>query len=109
MHKMASAGDNDTQTADQKEVLYRASPDQEGETKLSREILRALDAVPGYDVEDSEMVVYDYIDLDAVDELFSPVDGTPRRGEISFPIEQYEISVTAAGEVTVATRPTTSD
>ncbi len=101
---MASAGNDETQTEDQREVIYRSMPDESDGGKLSTGILLALDAVPGYDVENSETVVFDHIDLDALDELFSPVSGKPRRGAVTFPIEDYEITATAAGEVTITTR-----
>lgn len=64
----------------------------------------ALDAVPGYDLENSNSVVFEHIDLDALDDLFRSVDGTDRTGQVTFPVDGYEITATADGEITIRER-----
>lgn len=64
----------------------------------------ALDSVSGYDVENSDTVVFDHVDLDALDELFNTPDDEVPRGRVTFPVEQYEVTVTATGEITIRTR-----
>ena len=82
-------------------IVYRSEPDPHEETKLSTSILDALDSLPDYNVEDSDTVVFDHVDLDALDELFTPVNGTSRQGTVTFPIASYRVTATAAGEITV--------
>lgn len=104
--KMASAGKKEDRNESSGGIVYHAAPEAHKETALSTAILLALDSIPGYDIEDSETVVYDHIDLDALDELFSPTGGTPRSGEVTFDVEQYEVTATAAGEITIKTKST---
>lgn len=106
---MASAGKGKDRAEDGDRVVYHTAPDSPDAVELSTSILLALDSIPGYDIEDSETVVFDHIDLDALDELFSPVDGNPRNGQVTFDIEQYEVTATAAGEITIRTERTTQD
>jgi hypothetical protein len=84
-------------------VLYRTHYDPRDDTELGTSILLALDAGTEYDVEQSNSAVFEYIDLEALDALFSPEPGTQRRGRVTFPVDQYEVTVTAAGEITIRT------
>lgn len=83
-------------------VVYHTMVDPE-ETNLSTAVLAGLDSVPGYDVEDDDTVVFDRIDLDALDELFNCQKGDDPQGRVTFPIGEYSITATAAGEITVRT------
>ena len=103
---MASAGKGEDQTERCDRIVYHAAPESHEETELSTAILLALDSIPEYDIENSDTVVYDHIDLDALDELFRPTDGTPRSGEVTFGVDRYEVTATAAGEITIRTKPT---
>lgn len=102
---MDSAGKEKDQAEDRDRIVYHTEPDSR-ETEISTSILMALDSIPGYDIEDSETVVFDHIDLDALDELFSPLDGRPRSGQITFDIDKYEVTATASGAITIRTKPT---
>ena len=82
-------------------IVYRSEPDTHEKTRLSTSILDALDSVPDYNVENSETVVFDHVDLDALDELFTRVDKTSRQGTVTFPVAEYQVTATAAGEITV--------
>jgi len=97
---MASAGNGNTQTENE-DVVYHSRPKNDEDANLSTRVLAALDSVPGYDIENSETVLFDHIDLDALDELFRPVAGRSRYGVVTFPVDQYEVTVTAGGEITV--------
>lgn len=63
----------------------------------------AMDADPG----EVGTVLYDRIDPDALDTIFgSRADGTPRHGgRVSFPLEDYVVSVRKEGEYVVEVRP----
>ena len=85
-------------------VVHQSYHDVDGDTSLSTAILLALDSVSTYDVEHGDTVVFDHIDLDALDDLFAPVDGTDRSGSVTFTVEEYEVTATADGEITIRER-----
>lgn len=95
-----SRGGNRLQTDNP--VVVRSAPNDRDETALSTRVLMALDSLPDYDVENSETVVFDHIDPDALDNLFDHVAEESRRGRVTFPIDRYEVTVTAAGEITIS-------
>ncbi|MFW6382717.1 MAG: hypothetical protein ACOCZD_01610 [Haloferacaceae archaeon] len=39
--------------------------------------------------------------------MFRPVDGAERTGRVTFPIDGYEVAVTAAGEIAITDGPAT--
>lgn len=84
-------------------VVYQTTVDLD-ETELSTAVLMALDSVPGYDIENSDTVVFDSVDLDALDELFTATGSDRHDGQVTFPAGEYQVTATAAGEVTVCTR-----
>lgn len=83
------------------ETVVTAHHDPHDGSELSTSVLMALDEVPGYDIEEADSVVFEQIDLGALDDLFRPIDGTEREGRVTFPIDEYEVTVTAAGEITI--------
>ncbi len=101
---MASVGDSKSAVGHSGRVVYRSGPENRDVTKPSTRVLMALDSLPEYDMEDAETVVYDHVDLDALDALFQPTDGN-RSGQVTFRIDPYEVTVTAAGEITIETKP----
>lgn len=98
---MARAEKEDDSRTNKGEIIHHSVPTEPGDPNLSMRVLAALDSVPGYDLENSETVIFDNIDLDALDELFRSADESPRRGHVTFPVDRYEVTVTANGEVTV--------
>lgn len=101
---MSHAGKGDCHGETDGTIVHRTTVDPHNGTELSTGVLMALDSVPGYDIENSETVVFDHVDLDALDELFTAVDGTQRQGQVTFPVDRYEVTVTAAGEITIQSR-----
>lgn len=83
-------------------VLHRSTVSDDIE--LSTGILMALDSVSGYDIENSDSVVFDYVDLDALDELFTAADDDSPQGRVTFPVDQYQVTATAGGEITIRAR-----
>lgn len=79
-------------------VLYRDHYDPSSED-LSTNVLLALDEVPEFDAESGDSVVYDFVDLDALDDLFSST--TDERSHVTFGIEDLTVTVTADGEITI--------
>lgn len=98
---MAERCVSDIHTKEDSTIVHRSQHDLQDGTKLSTSVLMALDSIPGYDIENGETVIFDHVDLDALDELFRPVSGTPREGRVTFPVDQYEVTVTAAGKITI--------
>jgi hypothetical protein len=82
-------------------VVYQTEHDPDDGTELSTSVLLALEELPEFDLEDGENVVFDDIDLDALDDLFRPVNGDSRSGHVTFPAAQYDVTVTATGQITV--------
>jgi len=82
-------------------VVHQSSYDPSSDGSLSTSILLALDEIPGFDIEAGETVVFDYIDLDALDDLFRPVDESRRTGQVTFVVDGYEVTATDDGEITI--------
>lgn len=89
--------------------VHRTQYDPDEDSSLSTSVLQALDAVPEYDVQDSETVVFDHVDPDALDDIFSPVAGGNRNGQVRFTVDQYEVTATAAGDINIRNRSSAAD
>lgn len=87
--------------ADEPTVVYRAEYNPDDGTALSTSVLMALESVPEFDMEDGDTVVFDYIDLDALDDLFRPASAGDRGAHVTFPAGEYSVTVSATGEITV--------
>lgn len=90
-------------------LVYQAQHDLDGDPSLSTSILQALDSATDYDVEASETVIFDYVDPDALDDLFTPITDGDRNGQVRFTIDQYAITATAAGEIMIRERAVAAD
>jgi hypothetical protein len=69
---------------------------------LSTALVRALAEYENRPIEDIDPV-YEYLDLEALDELFtSPVDGTPRsRGMVVFDYHNATVTIMSEGLITI--------
>lgn len=101
---MLTSGRPDIRSEESQAVVYRSRHDVRDETELSTSILLALDSIPEFDIESSETVVFEHIDPDALNGLFRPVSRLRGDGQVTFPVDQYEVTVTAAGEITIRRR-----
>lgn len=97
------------QEPESESFVYRTQYDPDGESSLTTSVLLALDAVPDYDAQDSETVVFDHVDPDALNDLFSPIADGNRNGEVRFTVDQYEVTATAAGDITISNRSIAAD
>lgn len=100
---MTSTNGEDSSADADRTVVYHSTPDERDTTRLSQGVLVALDSLPKYEMEDTDQVVFDYVDLDALDSLFRSTGGNARSGHVSFRIEEYEVTVTSSGEITIET------
>lgn len=105
---MPKYGKRDSDAAPSGAVVHRSEHDVHGDTEISTSVLMALDSLPGYDIE-GEQIVFDHVDLDALDDIFSPVDGETRTGHVTFTTGAYEVTATANGEITIRELPSASD
>jgi len=88
-------------------ILYHEYHDPAAED-LSTSVLLALDSIPEFDAQDGDSVVYDFVDLDALDALFAGT--TNERSHVTFVIDDLTVTVTAAGEITIQSEtPTEPD
>lgn len=99
---MAKVGARDSPPETDDVIVFQSQSDVGDDAELSTRILLALDAVPGYDVENSETVLFDHVDLDALDELFGRVDKAGPESMVRFPVDEYRVTVTANGAVTIS-------
>lgn len=90
-------------------VVHRSQHDIHGGQELSTSVLMALDTLPEYDVESGDAIVFDNVDLDALDEIFRPVEGTSRSGHVTFVTGDYEVTAGADGEITIRELPDSAD
>lgn len=74
---------------------------------VSETVIEALASAMDADPSEIGTVLYDRIDPDALDAIFgSRADGTPRPGgRVSFPLEDYVVSVRKESEYVVEVRP----
>jgi hypothetical protein len=77
---------------------------------LSTTVLDALDSLPDVNLGDSQPVLFDQIDPDALDALFRSSPTTERTaGQVRFPIAGYEVVVGADGTITIHGHQPASD
>lgn len=70
--------------------------------RVTTNIVLALDSVSEFDAETSEEVLFDHIDPDALDALFQSASGVDRtQGVVKFTVADYEVSVSAQGDIVV--------
>lgn len=91
-------GDNRSAT-EQAQVIHLPETETGTTHQLSTRVLMALDELPGYDVENPDHTLFGAIDPDALDALFGPDPDSD--GSVTFTIEGYRVTATAAGAVVV--------
>lgn len=99
---MTMGGEHEMEADDS--VVYQTEHDPADGTELSTSVLMALDSTPGFDIEDSDSIVFDTIDLEALDDLFRPATESQPCGHVTFPADEYKVTVTAANQITVRER-----
>lgn len=83
-------------------VIRRASV--EDTDSVSTAVLQTLDSLPNFQARASDEPLFDAIDPDALDRLFSTTaDGDRTRGYVCFSVDGYEVRVNATGEIVVRT------
>lgn len=82
---------------------YYAYHDPDGSAELTTTVVHALADVMGKDVTDTGFSLYDSVDPDALDRLFSKkADGTPRPpGHVAFSVEGHQVTVYSSGEIVI--------
>lgn len=92
--------DESDEPADQQQILTRSvyGPDRD----ITQVVFDTLDQVPGFDPDDVDQTLYEAVDPDALEAVFSATRSSDRSvGRITFPFAGYELTVTADGEVVV--------
>lgn len=82
---------------------YHAYNDPNGTAKLSTAVTHALADVMGRDVTEAGFVLFDTIDPDALDRLFSPSCESDGRspGHVAFTVDDHKVTVYSTGEIVV--------
>lgn len=101
---MPSHGKQDNKPSPDGAVVYRAQHDIHGDEELSTSVLLALDSLPEFDME-GDQTLFDHVDLDALDNIFRPVENGTPTGQVTFTVDTYEVTTTAAGEIVIREQP----
>jgi len=82
---------------------YFVKHDFDGPAELTTTLAHALSDVSGVDVTDTGFTLYDYIDPDALDQLFKPSDGANRRinGMFTFTVWSHKVTVYSDGQIAI--------
>ena len=82
---------------------YHAHHDPDGPAKLSTTVVHALADVMGVDTTDTGFSLYDSLDPDALDRLFSSTDDEPSRppAHLAFSVEGYRVTVYSDGHLVI--------
>ena len=82
---------------------YHAHHDPSSPAKLSTTVVHALAEVMETDVTDTGFSLYDSVDPDALDSIFSlKSDGTPRSpGHLAFTVQGYRVTVYSDGHIVI--------
>lgn len=82
---------------------YYAYHDVESAANLSTTLVHALADVMGLDISDTGFVLYDSIDPEALDRIFSSTgDGSPRPpGHVAFTVDGYRVTVYSSGQIVI--------
>ena len=82
---------------------YVVTHDFDGPAELTTTLAHALSDVSGVDVTDTGFTLYDYIDPDALDQLFKPTDDTDRQinGMLTFTVWNHKVTVYSDGQIAI--------
>jgi len=82
---------------------YTAHHDMDSDERLSITVVLAVADVAGVDAAAIDPILYDSVDPDALDELFSSqFDGTPRTGgHVGFTLLDHDVTVYSDGEIVI--------
>ncbi len=82
---------------------YYVTHDFDGSAHLTTTLAHAIADVSGLDVTETGFTLYDHVDPDALDSLFTPKeDGTPRtNGMLTFTVRGHQVSVYSDGQIAI--------
>jgi len=82
---------------------YIVQHDFDGPAELTTTLAHALSDVSGVDVTDTGFTLYDYIDPDALDQLFTPTDDSGQRinGALTFTVWRHQVTVHSDGRIVI--------
>jgi hypothetical protein len=82
---------------------YHTHHDPASSAKISTTVIHALADVMEVDVTETGFALYDSVDPDALDQIFSPRgDDSPRApGHVAFTVEGYRVTVYSTGEIVI--------
>lgn len=92
-------GRTETQNGATEHYAYH---DSESAAKLSTTVIHALADVMGTDVTDTSFQLYDNIDPDALDRIFSDTERSPSTAShLAFTVNNYQVTVYSSGEIVI--------
>lgn len=85
---------------------YHATHDPDGAAQLSTTVVHALADVMDVSVTDTGFALFDSIDPDALDRIFSGTSaGRRRSGHVAFAVDGYRVTVYSSGQIVITPPP----
>jgi len=102
MHNVQSAPDCDDRTPD-----YHVYHDPSGTAKISTTITHTLADVMGIDVTDARVALYDSVDPESLDRIFTRVADSRSRppAHVAFTVDGCQVTVYSTGEIILTPPP----
>lgn len=99
----AHAKQSPQQHAVQDPGTYFVKHDFDGPAELTTTLAHALADISGADVTDAGFTLYDYIDPDALDQLFKPANDAERRfnANLTFTVWNHAVTVYSDGQIAI--------
>lgn len=82
-------------------VVHSQAADRDGETDLSVAVIEAVAEAKAVDPTEMETTLYDAVDPDALDRLFTDRGGEAFAGRVVFELGAHEVTVQSNGDVLV--------
>lgn len=92
------------QFTNREQTAYYAHHDFEGPAKLSTTLIHAISDVANIDTRNIESTLFQHVDPDALDALFSPVDQDIQRtnGHVSLVLWGYNVTIYSNGQIVIS-------
>ena len=106
MNRNATNTRSSMQSSAQETRAYYAQHDFSGPAKLSTTVVHALSDVANVDATEIETTLFQHVDPDGLNSLFSPLDSeTPRAtGHVAFSMLGYDLTIYSNGQIVISPR-----
>lgn len=99
--KVADGEGSDDRNVGGTHVVYRTAGERDDDTDLSMAVIDALAEAKDVQPVDIQRPLYDVVDPDALDRLFTSTGGDGVSGRVVFELAEHEITVRSDGDIVV--------